>query len=177
MDATNTTDHTAPNQATIVERMERNIYKIRILSDRKTDLTKTNPRMWREEISENIDLTYQKNLEELIELGTNSLDAQITHHNKGDVIWALGPNAKHEIIRGKWDKKTEGHQPTRIFKIVQEDILTHEKCIPRQRQILKIKQDNETLDEYWKNLVDIKRKCEYNRITPEETITYKFQPQ
>ena len=35
-------------------------------------------------------------------------------------------------------------------------------------------EDNETLDEYWKRLVDIKRKCEFNRITSEEIITYKF---
>ena len=34
--------------------------------------------------------------------------------------------------------------------------------------------DNETLDEYWKKLVDIGRKCEFNRFTPEEIIMYKF---
>ena len=36
------------------------------------------------------------------------------------------------------------------------------------------KEDNETLDEYWKRLVDTKRKCELNRNTPEAIITYKF---
>ena len=42
-------------------------------------------------------------------------------------------------------------------------------------QFFNIKQENnETLDEYWKRLVDIERKCEFNRITPEEVITYKF---
>ena len=30
------------------------------------------------------------------------------------------------------------------------------------------------MDEYWKRLVDVERKCEFNRITPEEIITYKF---
>ena len=34
--------------------------------------------------------------------------------------------------------------------------------------------DNETLDEYWKRLVDIERKCIFNSITAEEIITYKF---
>ena len=42
--------------------------------------------MWWEEISEYIDLPYQKNLEELVDEGTDSLDEQITHHIKGDVI-------------------------------------------------------------------------------------------
>ena len=34
--------------------------------------------------------------------------------------------------------------------------------------------DNETLDEYWKRLVDNETKCEFSRITTEEIITYKF---
>ena len=33
--------------------------------------------------------------------GTNSLEAQISHHIMGDVIWALGQKAKHEIMRGQ----------------------------------------------------------------------------
>ena len=42
-------------------------------------------------------------------------------------------------------------------------------------QFFNLKQeDGKTLDEYWKRLVDIERKCEFNRITPEEIITYKF---
>ena len=39
-----------------------------------------------------------------MEQGTDSLDAQITHI-KGDVIWALGTKAKHEIMRGQWGKE------------------------------------------------------------------------
>ena len=30
------------------------------------------------------------------------------------------------------------------------------------------------LDEYWKRLVDIERKCDFDSITPEENINYKF---
>ena len=35
-------------------------------------------------------------------------------------------------------------------------------------------EENETLDEYWKRLVVLERKFEFNRILPEEIITYKF---
>ena len=41
-------------------------------------------------------------------------------------------------------------------------------------QFFKITQDGEILDEYWKRLVDIERKCEFNTITPEDIITYKY---
>ena len=86
----NGTDQTEANQTT-VERTERNKYKIPILSDRETDLLKVNPKMCWEQISEYIDLTYQKKLEELIEQGTDYMNPHTTYHIKGDVIWALGP--------------------------------------------------------------------------------------
>ena len=57
--------------------------------------------MWSEQISEYIDLTYQKKLEELIEQGTDSTNPDTRYHIKGDVIWALGPKAKHETMRGE----------------------------------------------------------------------------
>ena len=34
--------------------------------------------------------------------------------------------------------------------------------------------DNETIGEYCKRLVDIERKCDFNNITAEEIITHKF---
>ena len=38
-----------------------------------------------------------------------------------------------------------------------------------------MKQDDDgTLDENWKRLVDIERKCDFNSITAEEIITYRF---
>ena len=114
----NGTDPTAVNQ-TKVARTERKEYKVPILSDRETDLSKTNPRMWWEQISEYIDLTYQKKLEELIEQGTDSRDPHTTFHIKGHVIWALGPRAKHEITRGQWGKELEDislQELLRLFK-------------------------------------------------------------
>ena len=148
MDATNPTDHTATNQTTIVERMERNKYKILILSDRETDLIKTNPRMWWEQISEYMDITYQKNLEELMEQGADSLDAQKTHHIKGDVIWALGPKAKHEIMRHQWGKELKDISLQELLKLFKKTFLPTRSVFPSRAQFFIIKQeDNETLDE------------------------------
>ena len=53
----NATEQTVANQ-TMVERTERNNYKNPILLDRETDLSKINPKMWWEQISEYVDLTY-----------------------------------------------------------------------------------------------------------------------
>ena len=75
-----------PGQTTsTMERTERNKYNIPILSDRDTDLTKINPRVWWEQMSEYIDLTYHKNLEDLMDQGTETMDAHTAYHIKGDL--------------------------------------------------------------------------------------------
>ena len=170
----NGTDPTAVNQST-VERTERNKYKIPILSDRETDLSKTNPRMWWEQISEYIDLTYQKKLEELIEQGTDSMDPHTTYHIKGDAIWALGPKAKHEILRGQWGKELKYISLQELLRLFKKTFLPTRNVFHSRAQLFNIKQeDGETLDEYGKRLVDIERKCEFNTIAHEDIITYKF---
>ena len=170
----NGTDPTAVNQTT-VERTERNKYKIPILSDRETDLSKTNPKMWWEQTSEYIDLTYQKKLEELVEQGTDSMDPRTTYHIKGDVIWALGPKAKHEIMRGQWGKELKDISLQKLLRFFKKTFLPTRTVFHSRAQFFNIKQeDGESLDQYWKQLVDIERKCEFITITPEDIITYKF---
>ena len=174
MENTSGSDPTAVNQTT-VEKTEKNKYKIPILSDRETDLSKANPRMWWEQISEYIDLTYQKKLEELLEHGTDSIDPHTTYHIKGDVIWALGPNAKHEIMRGQWGKELKDISLQEMLKLFKKTFLPARNIFHSRAQFFNIKQEEgETLDEYWKKLVDIERKCEFGNITPEDIITYKF---
>ena len=174
MENTSGSDQTAVNQTT-VEKTEKNKYKIPILSDRETDLWKANPKMWWEQISEHIDLTYQKKLEELLEHGTDSIDPHTTYHIKGDVIWALGPKAKHEIMRGQWGKKLKDISLQELLKLFKKTFLPARNIFQSRAQFFNIKQEEgETLDEYWKKLVDIERKCEFGNITPEDIITYKF---
>ena len=93
------------NNQTTSERAEKSKYKIPILSDRETDLTKTNPKMWWEQTSEYILLTYNRNLDEIIDEGVEYMDPHMVYHIKGDVIWALGPKAKHEVMRGQWGRE------------------------------------------------------------------------
>ena len=74
------------NNQTTSERTEKSKYKIPILSDRETDLTKINPKMWWEQISEYIHLTYNRILDEIIDEGTEYMDQRTAYHIKGDVI-------------------------------------------------------------------------------------------
>ena len=166
-------NQTIMNQTT-ADRLEKNKYKISILSDRETDLTKMNPRMWWEQISEYIHLTYNRNLDELMDQGIDQMDPHTVYHIKGDVIWALGPKAKHEIMRGQWGKELKDIDLPELLKLFNTTFIPARNVFHSRPQFFKIKRDSETLDEYWKRLVDIERKCEFNSITPEEIITYKF---
>ena len=66
-------------------------------------------------------------------------------------------------------------QLTGFIDVVQENVSSCMKRIPQQGTIFNMKQDdNETMDQYWNRLVDIERKCDFNSITAEENITYKF---
>ena len=160
---------------TAADKAEKNKYKIPILSDRETDQSKTNPRMWWEQISEYIHLTYNRNLDDLMDQGTDQMDQHTTFHFKGDVIWALGPKAKHEIMRGQWGRELKDVGQQKLLKLFKKTFIPARNLFHYRAQFLNIKQDdNETLEEYWKRLVDFERNCEFSRITPEEIITYKF---
>ena len=162
------------NNQTTSERAEKSKYKIPILSYRETDLTKTNPKMWWEQISEYIHLTYNRNLDEILDEGIEYMDPHTVYHIKGDVIWALGPKAKHEIMRGQWGRELKDVRLLELLTLFKKTFLPVRNVFHSSAQFFNMKQDdNETLEEYWKRLVDIEGKCDFNNITAEEIITYK----
>ena len=78
-------NQTIMNQTT-ADRLEKNKYKIPILSDRETaDLTKINPRMRWEQISEYIHLTYNRNSDELMDQGIDQMAPHTVYHIKGEL--------------------------------------------------------------------------------------------
>ena len=163
------------NHQTTSERAEKSKYKIPILSDRETDLTKTNPKMWWEQISEYIHLTYNRNFDRIIDEGIEYMDPHTVYHIKGDVIWALGPKAEHEIMGGQWGRELKDVKLPELLTLFKKTFLSARNVFHSRAQFFNMKQDdNETLDEYWKRLLDIDRKCDFNNITAEEIITYKF---
>ena len=93
-----------------------------------------------------------------MELGTDSLDAQLTHHIKGDVIWLLDPKANQEIMRGQGDKELKDITLQEVFKLFKKTFLPTRNVFHSGAPFFNIKQeDNETLDEYWQKLVDIEK--------------------
>ena len=78
-------------------------------------------------------------------------------------------------MRGQWGKELKDISLQELLKLFKKTFLPTRNVFHSRAQFFNIKQeDGETLDEYWKRLVDIERKCEFNTITPEDIITYKF---
>ena len=123
------------NNQTMSERAEKSKYKIPILSDRETDLTKANPKMWWEQISEYILLTYNRNLDEITDEGVEYMDPHTVYHIKVDVIWALGPKAKHEIMRGQWGREIKDVKLPELLTLLKKNISPGKKRLPQQGPI------------------------------------------
>ena len=141
------TNQTMMNQTT-ADRTEKNKYKFPILSDRETDLTKINPRIWWDQISEYNHLTYNRNLDEMMDQGTDQMDQHTVYHIKGDVIWALGPKAKHEIMIGQWGRELKDVNLSELLKLFKKTFIHPRNVFHSQAQFFNIRQeDNETLDE------------------------------
>ena len=160
--------------ATNVERFEKSKYKIPIFTDRTTDLDKTDPKMWWEQIQQYIELTYERELEQTTS-GESENDVQIQSKIKADLSWSLGPKAKFEIMRGQWGREFKDLTLEETITLFKKIFIPARNTFHSRGQFFNAKQEqNETMDEYWKKLVEIERKCEFNTITPEEIITYKF---
>ena len=81
--------------------------------------------------------------------GIDQMDPHTVYHIKGDVIWALGPQAKHEIMRGQWGKELKDIDLPELLKLFNKTFIPARNLFHSQAQFSNIKQeDSETLDEY-----------------------------
>ena len=94
----------------------------------------------------------------MMDQGTHQMDLHTVYHIKGDVIWALGPKAKHEIMRGQWGRELKDVDLSEFLKLFKKTFIPARNVFHSRAQFPNIKQeDNEALDEYWKRVVDIEK--------------------
>ena len=125
----NTSEQSTNNNQTTSEWMERSKYKIPILWGRETDLTKINPKMRWEQISEYIHSTYSRNLDEIIDQGTEYMDPHTVYHMKGDVIYT-SPQSQTRNHERSMVSIIKRRQFTGLTDIIQENIPSSQKRIP-----------------------------------------------
>ena len=111
-------------------------------------------------------LSIPKTLDELMDLGTDSLNAPTTHQIKGDVIAALGPKWKHERMRGPCGKELKDISLQQLLKLFKRTFLPPKTyfTVEPSSSI-----SDKKITNHWtrigKKLVNIGRKCEFGRIT------------
>ena len=77
------------------------------------------------------------------------MDPHTVYHLKGDVIWALGPKTKHEIMRGQWGRELKDVNLPYLLTLFKKTFLPVRNVFHSRAQFFNMKQDgNETLDEY-----------------------------
>ena len=103
--------------------------------------------MWWEQTLAYIDLTYLKNLDELMDQGIETLEAQTKYHIKGDVIWAMGPKAKNEIRRCQRGRELKDVNLQEMPKQFKKTFLLTRNVFNSSAQFFNLNQEGETLDE------------------------------
>ena len=86
-----------------------------------------------------------ENLEYLMEQETDSLNAHLPHQVKGYVIWALGPKAKHEIMRGQWGKEPKDISLKHLIKLFKKTFPPARNVFHSRAQFFKIKQEDNNI--------------------------------
>ena len=81
--------------------------------------------------------------------GTDQMDPYTVYHIKGDVVWALGPKAKHKSMRGQCGRELKDVDLPELLKLFKKTFIPARNVFHSRAQFFNIKQeDNETLDEY-----------------------------
>ena len=81
--------------------------------------------------------------------GIERMDPHTVYQIKGDVHWALGPKAKHEIMRGQWGKELKDIDLPELLKLLKKTFIPARNVFHIRAQFFNIQQEeNETLDEY-----------------------------
>ena len=99
--------------------------------------------MWWEQISEYIDLTYHKNLEDLMDRSTETMGAHTAYHIIGDVIWALGAKAKHEIMRGQWGRELKDVNLPEMLNMFKKTFMPARNVFHSRAHFFNVKQEKE----------------------------------
>ena len=84
----------------------------------------------------------------------------------------FGPKSKTRDNEGSMRQRTKRRQFTRaVLKLFKKTFMPTRNVFHSMAHFFNVKRKKE---KHWEKLVDIKRKCEFNQITPEEIITHKF---
>ena len=67
----------------------------------------------------------------MMDEGTDQMDPHTVYHIKGDVIWALGPKAKHEITRGQRGRELKDVEFSDLFKLFKKTFIPARNVFPR----------------------------------------------
>ena len=63
------------------------------------------------------------------------MDTHRVCYIKGDVIWALGPRAKHDIMRGQWGRELKDVNLPDLLTVFKKTFLPARNVFPSMAQI------------------------------------------
>ena len=78
--------------------------------------------------------------------GADQMDPHTVFHTKGDVIWALAPKAKNEIMRGQWGRELKDVDLQELLELFKKPFTPARNVFHCRAQFFNIKQEEWKLE-------------------------------
>ena len=103
------------------------------------------------------------------EPGYRNHNVHTAYHIKSDVIWALGPKAKHEIMRGQWCRELKDVNLLELLKLFKKTFIL-------ARNVFHSRVVNCNVNQKWRNETS-ERNTFQEILSPEnEKLTNEYHP-
>ena len=90
-------------------------------------------------------------------------------------MWDTGPSAIEIITKGEFNTDPDTIKTDKIIQLFREYYMPKRNTYHSRGDLFCAKQEeNETPEEYWKNLITLEKNCEFKDIKEEDLLISKF---
>ena len=120
----------------------------------------------------NIDITPLMKGEDITETGwTAEKEANIQEN----FIWGVGQEALYQITRAEYKTESDNIKIKDLIRLYTKHYLPKRNTYHNRGEFFWAKQsENETLEEFWRRLIEIETECNFGTISAEELLICKY---
>ena len=148
---------------------------IPVFSTTETDLTTADAELWWPRFSLFIDMTQDIDIDKYINGSLTITDDQAAKVKKF-LIWGIGQKAIHAMTRRLHNEPLTDMSIKRIHEIFRNRFMSEKNTQQNRNDFFELQpRESETPEQTWERLLDVERKCKFEKITAEELIIAKFR--
>ena len=92
-----------------------------------------------------------------------------------DFIWGVGPEALYQIARAEYKTEPDSIKIEDLIRLFTEYYLPKQNTYHSRGDFFWVKQtEEETPEEFWRRLIEIEKECNFNTISADELLIFKY---